>query len=207
MLVTLIYIYVSVTEHLSQIHEWQKENLSVCLISQALCHEDIWGNADIAPPFLTSALGGGEWPASRPFRFNAGERFSVTHWIGGWVGPTVWTQWRRKNSCTDRNRTRAVQAVASRYTDWTMPHHHEWQYQTENLRKSLLTRTYYFHQHQEVGTKLSGESCLRLLYIIYLQRVGYSQNRFLSVSVDHFHLKAPCSEQPQASSKSLCDGR
>jgi hypothetical protein len=29
--------------------------------------------------FLTSALVGGEWSASRPDRF--------THWIGGWVGP------------------------------------------------------------------------------------------------------------------------
>jgi hypothetical protein len=32
--------------------------------------------------FLTSALVGGEWSASRPARFTPG-----THWIGGWVGP------------------------------------------------------------------------------------------------------------------------
>jgi hypothetical protein len=32
--------------------------------------------------FLTSALVGGEWSASRPGRFTPG-----THWIGGWVGP------------------------------------------------------------------------------------------------------------------------
>jgi hypothetical protein len=31
---------------------------------------------------LTSALVGGEWSASRPFRFTTG-----THWIGGWVDP------------------------------------------------------------------------------------------------------------------------
>jgi hypothetical protein len=32
--------------------------------------------------FLTSALVGGEWSASRPCRFTSG-----THWIGGLVGP------------------------------------------------------------------------------------------------------------------------
>jgi hypothetical protein len=37
--------------------------------------------------FLTSALVGGKWSASRPGRFNPGERAHGTHWIGGWVGP------------------------------------------------------------------------------------------------------------------------
>jgi hypothetical protein len=37
--------------------------------------------------FLTSALVGGEWPASRPCRFTPGERAPDTHWIGGWVDP------------------------------------------------------------------------------------------------------------------------
>jgi hypothetical protein len=32
--------------------------------------------------FLTSALVGGEWLASRPGRFTPG-----THWVGGWVNP------------------------------------------------------------------------------------------------------------------------
>jgi hypothetical protein len=35
--------------------------------------------------FLTSALAGGEWSASRPGRFTPGERASGIHWIGGWV--------------------------------------------------------------------------------------------------------------------------
>jgi hypothetical protein len=35
--------------------------------------------------FLTSALVGGEWSASRPGRFTSGERTPGTHWIGGWV--------------------------------------------------------------------------------------------------------------------------
>jgi hypothetical protein len=37
--------------------------------------------------FLTSALAGGEWSASRPGRFTPGERDPGTHWIGGWVDP------------------------------------------------------------------------------------------------------------------------
>jgi hypothetical protein len=44
-------------------------------------------SGDIVPPFLTSALDGGEWPASGPRSFTPGERATVTHWIGGWVGP------------------------------------------------------------------------------------------------------------------------
>jgi hypothetical protein len=36
--------------------------------------------------FLTSALVGGEWSASRPYRLTPGERARGTHWIGGWVG-------------------------------------------------------------------------------------------------------------------------
>jgi hypothetical protein len=36
---------------------------------------------------LTSALDGGEWPASRPSRFTPRERAPGTHRIGGWVGP------------------------------------------------------------------------------------------------------------------------
>jgi hypothetical protein len=37
--------------------------------------------------FLTSALAGGEWSASRPGRFTPRERASGTHWIEGWVDP------------------------------------------------------------------------------------------------------------------------
>jgi hypothetical protein len=36
--------------------------------------------------FLTSALDGCEWSASRPGRFTARERAPGTHCIGGWVG-------------------------------------------------------------------------------------------------------------------------
>jgi hypothetical protein len=36
--------------------------------------------------FLTSALIGGEWSASRPGRFTPRKRAPGINWIGGWVG-------------------------------------------------------------------------------------------------------------------------
>jgi hypothetical protein len=56
-------------------------------IPPVLRHEDIWSNGGIAPPFLTSALDGGEWSASRPCCFTTGEIAPGTHWVRGWVGP------------------------------------------------------------------------------------------------------------------------
>jgi hypothetical protein len=50
-------------------------------------HDDVWVSGGIAPPFLTSALDGGEWSASRPGRFTPREIASGNHWTGGWVGP------------------------------------------------------------------------------------------------------------------------
>jgi hypothetical protein len=41
----------------------------------------------MAPPFLTSALDGGEGSVLCPCRFIPGERAPGIHWIGGWVGP------------------------------------------------------------------------------------------------------------------------
>jgi hypothetical protein len=37
--------------------------------------------------FLTSALAGGEWSASRPGCFTPWKEPPVPNWIGGWVGP------------------------------------------------------------------------------------------------------------------------
>jgi hypothetical protein len=42
------------------------------------------GSGGIAPLFLTAALNGGKWSASRPDRFTAG---NTVHWTGAWVGP------------------------------------------------------------------------------------------------------------------------
>jgi len=48
--------------------------------------------------FLTLALDGIEWWASRPGRFTPRERAPVTRWIGGWVGPrAVLDAVKRKN--------------------------------------------------------------------------------------------------------------
>jgi hypothetical protein len=37
--------------------------------------------------FMTSALAGGEWSASRPCRFIPSERAPGTHWVGGCLDP------------------------------------------------------------------------------------------------------------------------
>jgi hypothetical protein len=64
--------------------KYREKLLSLCLINQAPGHEVIWGSGRISPPYFTSTLDGGEWSASRPFRFTPGTRF-----IGAWVGPRV----------------------------------------------------------------------------------------------------------------------
>jgi hypothetical protein len=52
-------------------------------------------SGDIAPPFLTSALYGGECSASRLSRFTPG-----THLIGGWIGITfIQYVTKEKNTC------------------------------------------------------------------------------------------------------------
>jgi hypothetical protein len=45
------------------------------------------GSKCIIPPFLTLALDGIEWSASRPGRSTPREIATGIHWIGGWVGP------------------------------------------------------------------------------------------------------------------------
>jgi hypothetical protein len=60
--------------------------------------------------FLTSALVGGEWSASRPGCFTPRERVPSTHWIGGWVGP-------RTNLDDVEKRKILPDLSASRYTD------------------------------------------------------------------------------------------
>jgi hypothetical protein len=46
--------------------------LSPCLIKYVLWHEDMLDSGGRAPPFLTSATDGGEFSASRLFRFIPG---------------------------------------------------------------------------------------------------------------------------------------
>lgn len=52
------------------------QRLSVCQISKVTLYEGVSGSGDISPPFLPSALGGGERSTSRPGRFIPEERAS-----------------------------------------------------------------------------------------------------------------------------------
>jgi hypothetical protein len=72
--------------------------------------------------FLSSALVGNEWSASRPGRLTPEEKAPSTHW----APEPVWTRWRGEQPCPYRDSksdTSAVQPVASRYTDCTIPGH------------------------------------------------------------------------------------
>jgi hypothetical protein len=60
--------------------------LSLGLINYARSSEDVRDSGGIAPPFLTSALDGGEWSASHPCYFTARETAHGTHCTGGRVG-------------------------------------------------------------------------------------------------------------------------
>jgi len=64
--------------------------------------------------FSTSALGGGEWSASRPGCFISGVRAPGTHRKGGWVGPRV---------CQDAvaRRNNHIIALAGRWTPVVQP--------------------------------------------------------------------------------------
>jgi hypothetical protein len=72
--------------------------------------------------YLTSALVGCEWSASRPGRFTPREGAPGTHWIGGWVDPRTGPDdvKKRENSLPYRDPKSdpsVVVPVASRYTD------------------------------------------------------------------------------------------
>jgi hypothetical protein len=75
--------------------------------------------------FLTSALVGGQWSASRPGHTTPEKRTPVP--IGyeiEWTLEPVWTTWRRENSWPHRDSNSepsVVQPVASRYTDCAIP--------------------------------------------------------------------------------------
>jgi hypothetical protein len=70
--------------------------------------------------FLTSALAGGEWPASLFGRFTFGERTLGTHWMGGWVGPRAGLDDVEKRKFLTLPGLEH-QPVASRYTDYAIP--------------------------------------------------------------------------------------
>jgi hypothetical protein len=63
-----------------------KVKISLGLINYAPLN-DVVGGMEVYPPFLTSALDGGEWSASRPCRSTPGETDPDTHFIEGWMVP------------------------------------------------------------------------------------------------------------------------
>jgi hypothetical protein len=68
----------------------------------------------VAPPFLTSALGRGEWSASRSGRFTPRERaprYPLDRRLGGPQNRSG-RRGEEQKPCTAGNRTRAVQPVA-----------------------------------------------------------------------------------------------
>jgi hypothetical protein len=97
-------------DHVSQIHlpfqlpEVMKAELFLRCVNEAPRLEDVLGSRDIAPPFVSSALGGDEFSTSRPRRFIPGERAPDAQWIQGWVGPIVGLDAieKRKKSCPFR---------------------------------------------------------------------------------------------------------
>jgi hypothetical protein len=67
---------------------------------------------------LASALVGGEWSASRPYRFTPGERSPGIHWIGGWMDPRPGLDNVERRLYRNLNsEPSVVQPVTSRYTD------------------------------------------------------------------------------------------
>jgi hypothetical protein len=56
--------------------------LSLCLINEAPCHEDVLERGGIAPPFLTLALDEGEQSASYPGCFTYWLRSGPKRWYG-----------------------------------------------------------------------------------------------------------------------------
>jgi hypothetical protein len=73
----------------------------------------------IVPSFLTSAVGGGEWSASRLGRFTPGERAPAIHLLESWVGLEAGLEVleKRKMLLLSGIRTPTVQPIAHCYTD------------------------------------------------------------------------------------------
>jgi hypothetical protein len=67
---------------------YKKKRLFLCRITHHAMKME-GGDGGRGPSYLTSALHGSEWLASRPVRFAPQESARRTHWIGGSVGSRV----------------------------------------------------------------------------------------------------------------------
>jgi hypothetical protein len=88
--------------------------------------------------FLTSALEGGEWSASRPGRAlpPGTEPMVPIVQVAGWAPEPVWTQrLEEKFSASVRDRSPTVQSVVTHCTDWATPARSE---MYRNLNLSVL---------------------------------------------------------------------
>jgi hypothetical protein len=65
-----------------------------------------------APQFLTSALDGGEWSASRPWLFTPRWKAPDTNLLWGWLGPRL--------GLNAVEETKILHCAARRYTDWAI---------------------------------------------------------------------------------------
>jgi hypothetical protein len=78
------------------------------------------GSGGIAPPFLTSALDGGERSASLPDHFTPGEVAPGAHWTGDWVCHRAGLDTVEKRKILPLPGIEP-QPVARCYTDWAIP--------------------------------------------------------------------------------------
>jgi hypothetical protein len=89
-------------------HEGKKVKLPLCLTSQSLNHEDIWGNGSVTPPILTTALDGCKWSASHYCRFISRKKIPFrTHRIEGWLVP------QNRSGCCGEEKKRAMPGTES----------------------------------------------------------------------------------------------
>jgi hypothetical protein len=104
-------------------YEAKKVNLSLCLISLARRHEDIWGSGGIDPRILD--LGNRWWwVVSFTPRTLYPRGKSPRYPSDLWVPELIWTTWKGEKSCPFRDSNSvpwAAQPVASHYTDWAIP--------------------------------------------------------------------------------------
>jgi hypothetical protein len=52
------------------------------VFNKTSAHEDVWGSGGMALTFMTSALDGGEWSASRPGHFTRSRKSPGAHLLG-----------------------------------------------------------------------------------------------------------------------------